>query len=293
MINDKYVLFSDLDNTLYNWVDYYAPCFRSMVHVLKRKTNLNEDELIESFRKVFIKYNSIEYPFVVQELDIWQKLGWSDGDILQNAVHPARVAFGRTRNKRLYLYPNVRETLKWLKDEGVIIFAYSNAPTHQAMIRLKLLRITSYIDHLVIFREMPRPKIAEKDVLDRFEKNYSDTGINLLIHDSSMMKPDPKPVIDIINKYHISINLMFLVGDSINMDISIANAIGIKGIWARYGEIAEKKNIETIKKISTINNKNRTRTDFSEVEPDYVIDNFSELIDIFKKYKTHQLSLGF
>ena len=144
----KLALISDLDGTLYNWVDFYAPSFRAMVHVLGRITKLDEKRIMESFRQVYLKHKSVEYAFAIQELDIWESLKWTNEEIMENAVKPARVAFGMARSKNLRLFPHVKETLQWAKTEGLLVIAYSNSPRIQAEMRLKYLHIGRFFDEL-------------------------------------------------------------------------------------------------------------------------------------------------
>lgn len=49
------ILITDLDNTLYNWVDYFAPSFRGMVHAISREMNLDEEKIYSGFKEVFKK----------------------------------------------------------------------------------------------------------------------------------------------------------------------------------------------------------------------------------------------
>src|SRR5215213_7099335 len=97
---------TDIDNTLYNFVDFYGPAFRAMLHAISAKTILSEAVLTESFRTVYEKYQSLEYPFSIQELPALRELELPD-DRLREVVHAARVAFGQSRNVRLKLYPGV------------------------------------------------------------------------------------------------------------------------------------------------------------------------------------------
>jgi len=64
-----------------------------MVYVLQRETNLEKETIIESFRRVYTKYGTLEYPFSIQELDIWDSLCWPPERILNVAVKNARGAF--------------------------------------------------------------------------------------------------------------------------------------------------------------------------------------------------------
>ena len=116
----------DVDNTLYNFVDYFAPAFRAMVHAIARVTRLPEDEIKASFREVYGRFRSLEYPYSVQKLSVLQDAVLSVN--LDEVVHVARVAFGASRRRRLKPYSGVSETLQWLHSEGYFLTAYTDGP---------------------------------------------------------------------------------------------------------------------------------------------------------------------
>ena len=64
------VLITDLDNTIYNWVDFFAPSFRAMLGEMVHLTSLDEDTLISSFQRVYQRHGTSEYSFAIEELDL-------------------------------------------------------------------------------------------------------------------------------------------------------------------------------------------------------------------------------
>ena len=58
------VLITDLDNTLYNFVDFFGPAFRAMVHALSKTYGLDEVELVDEFKEVFAHTGTIEFAFM-------------------------------------------------------------------------------------------------------------------------------------------------------------------------------------------------------------------------------------
>ena len=97
----KVLIITDLDNTLYNWVDYFAPSFRGMVHALSKKSGVEEDLLIQEFRHVYNRHRSIEYSFSVQELNVFKD---KSSEEIQELIKTAKGAFSRVRGKKLELY---------------------------------------------------------------------------------------------------------------------------------------------------------------------------------------------
>ena len=71
----KSALILDLDNTVYNWMDAYAQCFGAQVDYLINTTGLSKTIIMQSFKQVFVKYNSVEITNSVYELSIWKNEG--------------------------------------------------------------------------------------------------------------------------------------------------------------------------------------------------------------------------
>src|SRR5689334_10800455 len=115
-MSDRIALITDLDGTIYDWADFFVPSFRLMIESLVNSTGLDEDTIIEAFRRVYLKHKTVEYPFDIEELDIWSSIGWSTEEIHERGVRPAQEAFEVARVKNLHLYPHVMETLQWAKE---------------------------------------------------------------------------------------------------------------------------------------------------------------------------------
>lgn len=69
----KKLLITDLDNTLYDWVSFYAQSFTAMLDVLVNILDVPKSELLEEFRQVHIKHGNSEYPFGALEIDSVKK----------------------------------------------------------------------------------------------------------------------------------------------------------------------------------------------------------------------------
>src|SRR5258708_11041971 len=95
------LLITDLDNTLYNLIDYFGPSFRGMVHALSRETKIDEEILNKNFKQVFLKRESLEYGFAVQELEIFQAL---PPEQVFKLIELAQAVFKRARQKNLKPY---------------------------------------------------------------------------------------------------------------------------------------------------------------------------------------------
>jgi phosphoglycolate phosphatase-like HAD superfamily hydrolase len=120
------IIITDLDNTLYNWVDFFAPSFRGMVHALSKETDFPEEMIRDGMRKVFKVRGSLEYPVRAEDMAFLK--GRSKSEI-QDLNHLMFGAFTRCRRKNLKLYDRVPEFLEWIRARQITLVAVTNAPS--------------------------------------------------------------------------------------------------------------------------------------------------------------------
>lgn len=283
MPTDRPLLITDLDNTIYNWVDFYAPSFRAMVHVLSREMTLEEDAIIDEFRVVYRDMGSLEYSFSVQELPSVRSRA---DDEVSRLVAIAKGAFSRVREAHLKPYPGVKETLTWLLREGVVIVGATNAPIHQAEQRLKHLFLDRCFSGLAGWQGHAVPGgIPLTDAIKQREADgkYRSHIEVLWPLPQSELKPSSAGYLHIIEEVGASPESTYVVGDSLYKDLRPALEVGATGIWARYGGDFQKKNFDTLLRITHwSSDKVSAVYDEQAIEPQYTINSFSELQTIIQ-----------
>ncbi len=286
-VSGKPVVIFDVDNTLYNFVDFFGPAFRAMLHTISLHTGIDEALIIQSFREVYKRRGSLEYRFSIQELDILRNL---DDEKMDRVKHAAIVAFSRSRKRRLLPYSGVPETLRWLKETGYGLIAYTDAPHIHSLNRLRKLGIKVYFDMLIAWGptldENDQPNIAD-DKLQMWYTRGDDTAYQvgdliILTHPASERKPNRALLERIIEEVRIIPTRSWVVGDSVEKDLLPAKDFGFTEIWARYGKSFQRKNWETLVGISPWEQREIQREVKGQgnIEPSYVIDEFSELQQI-------------
>jgi FMN phosphatase YigB (HAD superfamily) len=272
-------ILTDLDNTIYNWVDFYAPCFRAMVHVLARKTKIAESDITHQFRNVFSRFGSVEYPFSIQRLDLCH--GRSDSEI-RELVYLGQLAFGQARRKHLKPYAGVHDTLAWARRNNITVVAVSNAPLYLAWQRLFRLKLQGVFDGIAAAEGFSIPTD------DIYASEYQSkrpliTGKLALYLPPDRLKPNPQMYTDVLAALDVRADETWIVGDSLAKDVAPALAIGANGIWARYGTEFEKRNFDTILEITHWSKGQITEVyNEQQVTPMAVIGTFSDLQDIVR-----------
>lgn len=274
----RQLLITDLDNTLYNWVDFFAPSFRGMIHALAREMALPEEKLIEGFREVFKKRESLEYAFSIQELPFI--VDYSAEDI-GNFIELGKKVFQIVRRKNLKTYHGVKETLEFLTNNGVIIVAVTNAPRYYGELRLNELRIDKYFLGIAGWEGHQIPDDSFSAIINKKAEQGKFLSKNIKYRwdfTREEIKPNPFAYLEVINTLNISHRNTFVIGDSISKDLAPAEEIGANTIWAKYGKLFSEKNFNTLLDITHWDQKKIEKTyNEKEVEPDHVVETFSGL----------------
>ncbi len=143
---------TDLDNTLYSWVDYIVPSLEAMVASLVQTTGRPRIDIVQSLKTVYSRHESNEYPFAIQESSLFHpyRADFDSFDAL--VVRPAQRAFAEARRRYLHPYPGVRETLAELRERGVEVVALTDAPRNAVENRVRLLQLDGLLDALYALR---------------------------------------------------------------------------------------------------------------------------------------------
>ena len=274
----KTAILADLDNTLYNFVDYYVPCFRAMVHALSRETRIPEAEVINQFRTVYSKTESVEYPFSIQRLALCANLPSPDVERLAKLGY--RVFLLR-RKKTLKPYPGVKETLEWARSQGIAVVVVSNAPANLVWKRIWELGLKRLVTG-VAAREgfgVPEDDSVARVLTQTGGKKGRRPGPPMLWSISKeLLKPNPEMYLRVITDLQIQQSNAWIVGDSLHKDVMPALEIGAVGVWARYGEEFDRKNFETLVSITHWSQDQIAATyDRKVIQPSFTINSFSEL----------------
>jgi phosphoglycolate phosphatase len=226
---------TDLDNTLYPWVDYIVPSLEAMVASLVATTGLPRIRIVQSLKAVYTKYESNEYPFAIQESDLFQPYEGDPDSFLTLVVDPARRAFREARERYLKPYPGVPEALARVRERGLALVALSDAPRNPAELRLKWLGLDGLFDALYTMPGYPLPvhvdpRIRRKEAAGGYR---SRTRVVELPREAE--KPSADGLRRVLADFGLAPGEAVYVGDNLRKDMPAARAAGVLGVWAEYG----------------------------------------------------------
>ncbi len=196
----KAVIF-DLDNTLLDFVKMKRFAIRAAMSAMV-EAGLEIDEQ-NAYDEIFKMY---------------EKSGWENQTIFNDYLHQqfghvnnkylaaGIVAYRRAREATLQVYPNVNKTLFELLKIGIKLAVVSDAPSREAWMRIYYLNLHHIFDHVITF------------------------------DDSKAHKPSPKPFQMAMAALDVRTDEVVMIGDWPDRDVVGAKQLGIRTLFARYGD---------------------------------------------------------
>jgi phosphoglycolate phosphatase len=252
---------TDLDNTLYPWVDYIVPSLEAMVASLVATTGLPRIRIVQSLKAVYTKYDSNEYPFAIQESDLFQPYERDPDSFLTLVVDPARRAFREARERYLRPYPGVPEVLEEIRRRGIALVALSDAPRNAAELRLKWLGIDGHFDALYTLPGYPLPEHVDPRIRRRQAAGHYRSRTRVVELPREAEKPSADGLRRVLDDFGLSGDEVIYVGDNLAKDMPVAEACGALGVWAEYGTYVS---AEYRERLAVISAKSVTRRHVSE-----------------------------
>ena len=196
----KAIIF-DLDNTLLDFVKMKQFAVKAAITAMI-EAGLDVDEK-KAYKDIF---------------DLYVNKGWENqqvfddylnqtvGKVSNKILAAGIVSYRRAREATLLVYPNVNKTLIELIKMGIQLSVVSDAPSREAWMRLYYLNLHHVFDPVLTF---------------------DDTGVR---------KPYSKPFEMALDILQSSPDEVLMIGDWPERDVVGAKQIGMKTIFARYGD---------------------------------------------------------
>ena len=196
----KAIIF-DLDNTLLDFMKMKQFAVKAAITAMNEAgLNIDEDQ---AYKNIFELYetNGWENQQVFDDF-LMQNFGKVSNKILAAGI----VSYRRAREATLVVYPNVNKTLIELIKMGIKLAVVSDAPSREAWMRLYYLNLHHVFDPVL---------------------TYDDSGAR---------KPSPKPFEIALNILQVNSSEALMIGDWPDRDVVGASQIGMKTVFARYGD---------------------------------------------------------
>jgi len=279
------VLITDIDNTLFDWVEIWFKPFDAMLEKLVSSSGVNRQQLIQEIKQVHQNHGTSEYAFLIEELPSLVTK-YPDGNLVDkfdDVIHTYRTE----RKKALKLYASVLDTLKVLRERGVLIVGYTESMAFYSNYRIRNLGLDGVIDYLYSPKDHDLPKNLTQNQIRRNPSQSYDLKFTQHRHTpAGELKPNPKLLLDIISEIGAIPQQCLYVGDNLMKDISMAQKAGVYDAYALYGKAQNRPAYELLRQVSHWSqNQIETERNILEnvlVNPTYTLEvSFSEILAKF------------
>jgi putative hydrolase of the HAD superfamily len=196
----KAVIF-DLDNTLLDFMKMKDMAIEAGIDaMIEAGLHLQDRAKAVNRIKDIYEEKGWEYQQIFDDF-ILEVLGQLNYKILAAGI----VGYRKAREASLALYPHVKMTLIELIKRGIKLAVISDAPSREAWLRICSLNLHYLFDVVVT------------------------------LEDTRVRKPDPKPFLKALELLKLKPEETLMVGDWPQRDMVGAKKVGIKTIFARYG----------------------------------------------------------
>ena len=191
----------DRDNTLLDFIKMKQFAVQAAITAMNEAgLNVNEEKAYEDIFNLYVEKGWENQQVFDDYLN--QTVGQVSNKILAAGI----VSYRRAREATLLVYPNVNKTLIELIKMGIKLAVVSDAPSREAWMRLYYLNLHHVFDPVLTF---------------------DDTGVR---------KPSPKPFEMALKNLKVQPEEALMIGDWPERDVVGAKQIGMKTIFARYGD---------------------------------------------------------
>lgn len=284
-MNSIQLVVTDLDNTLFDWVEIWYRSFSAMLAELVRISGVSESELIPQIKAIHQKYGTSEYAFLIEEIPAFRER-YPHENLLEK-FDPAIHAFRSARKEYLKLYPTVLDSLKRLKGSGVAVVGYTESMAYYSSFRIKRLGLDGLLDFVYSPKDHDIPRGLTPEQLRRYPANYYELQITK--HRSTpagRLKPDPDILLNIISDCRFDRDRTVYIGDSLMKDIAMAEDARIASALAEYGVAHRRQEYELLRAVThwtEADVKREKEIKHEDVQPSAVLKaTFSEVFDHFE-----------
>ena len=223
----------DLDNTLVDFMRMKDDAVNAAIDgMIDAGIELTREALRIRIDAIY-KERGLEFQQVFDVL-LEGEFGSVDPKILASGI----LAYRRARASALVLYPHSQMTLIELVRRGIRLGVVSDAPRMQVWLRLCSLSLQHLFDAVVTF------------------------------DDTQMRKPDPAPFREVLRRLGVDPAAALMVGDWAERDVVGGKGLGMKTVFARYGDTF----------------------DTQESGADYDINDVAELLGIVDRLNAHPVA---
>jgi FMN phosphatase YigB (HAD superfamily) len=235
LLMKKTALITDLDNTLFDWVELWLNSFSAMLDSIVEISGLSREQLIPEIAAVHQKHGTSEYSFLIEEIPSLRPL--LKGRKATDVFAPSISAYQIKRREHLMLFPTVAETLLKIKGRGTRIIGYTESMAFYSNYRVRRLGLDGVLDHVFCPEDHKLPDgLTETDLRNYPASHYHLKYTRQDFTPRGSKKPDAAVLEAIIRDLNLTRDSCVYVGDNLSKDVAMAVDCGVEDVWAKYGQ---------------------------------------------------------
>lgn len=234
----------DFDNTLWDQVGAFEKATTALVKAIvshsDRPPGAKVDErLVEDGISIVNRIFQVrEHPDLVRHHPVLHAL--YRGSIPERVIRRLTKVWRDEEQRHQVLYPGAKEMLQGLRAQGIKIVVYSECNAEKLARRLREMGVESMVDAVY---SPPPPGIGtggastgNRAPITIVDGNHG-LSIPQRVIQGRLLKSHPDALLAILNDLGVAPAETVMVGDNPVRDVAMAQAGGVRGIFARYGYI--------------------------------------------------------
>ena len=281
----KTAMITDLDNTLFDWVEVWLNSFSTMLEGIVELSGIPKEILIPEISKVHQKHGTSEYAFLIEELPSLEPIlkGRPATEVFAAPIESYRLE----RRKHLKLYPTVAETLLKIKGCGALIIGYTESMAFYSNYRVRRLGLDGVLNYVFcpadhVLPEGLSPEAIRKYPAEHYALKYSEQDFT----PKGSKKPDKEVLNAITSDLGLNKEDCVYVGDNLTKDVAMALDCSVEDVWAKYGQAHKRPEYKLLQEVTHWTPEEVEREqkikEREHVHPTHTLENqLSEILDLF------------
>jgi len=285
MKRDINFVITDLDDTIWDWLEMWYNSFNPYLERIAEETGLDIPKLKLAFKELHQYYGTTEMSFAYKELSIIPENFYPLFEDSNGTKRSILHEYNSNKKNNIKLYDSVIETLKTLKSKGSLIVAFTESYVFFTKYRIKHLNLDGLIDFVYSPRGTDLPLSVGKYYPD---DHWEPKLTEFKILPTGTRKPNAEILEQIISDFKADKSKSFYIGDKLDRDIYMAQQAGITSVHAKYGHVIDNNKYELLREVTHWNNEDVKReiafksSKLNIMPPSYEIEKFDELLKLFE-----------
>ncbi|MGH7319491.1 MAG: HAD family hydrolase [Candidatus Rokuibacteriota bacterium] len=243
------VLVTDMDNTLFDWLEMWQAAFGAMLERLTADSGVTRETLEQELYALHQRHGITEYAFAIQELPSLRARHPSDE--LPARFASAIEAYRTMRRQTLRLYSGVLDTLHAIRGAGALVVAYTESRAYYADYRVRTLGLDGVLDYLYSPPDHALPEGVTPSLIRRYPPEHYRLRGTIHRHTrEGVWKPDAAILRGILHEVGARAGEAAYVGDSLIKDVAMAQRAGVIDVFARYGDVRNRPGYALLRRVT-------------------------------------------